>query len=223
LKAVPDPNSRGPWFLKLRPGIIFGGFPLSKELSISISSGGASHPATWVRSTGIVLAGSVLLAVCSHIALPLFFTPVPLTLQTFAVLVLGLLFSPGLAAGTAVAYLAEGALGLPVFASTPALPGIAHLLGPTGGYLISYPVAAALTSFLWRRIGRGTVGAGIAATAGSVVILACGTLWLGSITGAGLEMTLASAVFPFVPGELLKITAAALVASGLRRFRTNNS
>ena len=202
---------------------MIGGRLLNKELSVSITFGAASKPAAWSRSAGIVLAGSVLLAVCSHIAVPLFFTPVPLTLQTFAVLLLGLLLSPGLAAGTVAAYLAEGALGLPVFAPAPALPGIAHLLGPTGGYLLAYPAAAALTAFLWRRIGRGTFGASVAAAAGSVLILACGALWLGLLSRSGVQTIFTSAVLPFIPGDLLKITAAAVVAGGLRRFRRGNS
>ncbi len=196
---------------------------MGKELSISITSGAASRPAAWVRNTGIVVAGSVLLAICSHIALPLYFTPVPLTLQTFAVLLLGLLLSPRLAAGTLIAYLAEGALGLPVFAPAPALAGLAHLLGPTGGYLMSYPIAAALTAMLWRRIHRGVAGAAFSAAVGSVFILACGALWLNAFTHVGASTVLASAVMPFVPGDLLKITAAALVACGLRRSRLINS
>jgi biotin transport system substrate-specific component len=155
--------------------------------------------------------------------LPLYFTPVPLTLQTFAVLLIGLLFSPQLAAGTVIAYLAEGALGLPVFAPTPALPGLAHLLGPTGGYLLSYPLAAALTAMLWRRFNRGIAGAALSAAAGSVVILACGALWLNAFTHAGASAVLASAVIPFVPGDMLKITAAALVARGLQRSRRSNN
>jgi biotin transport system substrate-specific component len=91
---------------------------LSKELSVSLTSASesAARPAPGLRAAGIVLAGSVFVAVCAHIALPLYFTPVPLTLQPFAVLVLGLVLSPGLAAATLATYLAEGAAGLPVFA-----------------------------------------------------------------------------------------------------------
>jgi len=204
---------------------------LSKELSATTT---ASRPAAWVGNTrllraggivrtgGIVLAGTALLAICSHIALPLYFTPVPLTLQTFAVLLLALLMSPRVAAATMVAYLAEGAMGLPVFAPTPALPGLAHLLGPTGGYLMSYPLVAPLTSLLWRRIQRGAAGAAFSAAAGTVVILTSGALWLNAFTHAGAGVILASAVLPFVPGELLKITAAALVAGGLHRSRLIN-
>jgi biotin transport system substrate-specific component len=196
---------------------------LSKELSLSIESGTASRPAVWVRNVGIVLAGSALLAICSHIALPLYFTPVPLTLQTFAVLLLALLLSPRLAAGTMVGYLAEGALGLPVFAPAPAMPGLAHLLGPTGGYLMSYPMVAALIAFLWSRIHRGVAGAVISAAAGTVVILSCGALWLNAFTHAGASAVLGSAVLPFVPGELLKIAAVALIACGFRRSRLINT
>jgi biotin transport system substrate-specific component len=196
---------------------------LSNELSAPIMTGAASRPAAWVRNVGIVVAGSLLLAICSHIALPLYFTPVPLTLQTFAVLLIGLLLSPRLAAGAVIAYLAEGALGLPVFAPVPAPGGLAHLLGPTGGYLMSYPLAAAITAILWRRVGHGVSGASLSAAAGSGVILACGALWLNLFTHAGAQATLAAAVAPFIPGDLLKIAAAAFIAPGLRRSRVFNT
>ncbi|MGB6720674.1 MAG: biotin transporter BioY, partial [Terracidiphilus sp.] len=104
-----------------------------------------------LRYAGVVLAGSALAAVCAHMAVPLFFTPVPLTVQPFAVLLLGLLLTPRMAAATLAAYLLEGAAGLPVFAPVPAVSGLAHLFGPTGGYLLAYPAAAALVSLLWRR------------------------------------------------------------------------
>ena len=199
---------------------------MSKEsIALPVSASPAS-PATarhdvWLRSTGIVIGGSLLLAVCSHIALPLVFTPVPLTLQTFAVLLLGLLLSPRLAAATTLAYLAEGALGFPVFAPSP-LSGIAHLIGPTGGYLLSYPIAAALTAILWRRVRRGIVHAAFSAAAGSLVILAFGAAWLAALTHAGTQTIMATAVLPFIPGDLLKIATAALVAVGLQRFHRSN-
>ena len=182
----------------------------------------SARPANWLRTVGIVIGGSFLLAVCSHISLPLFFTPVPLTLQTFAVLLLGLMLTPRLAAGTVIAYLVEGGMGLPVFAPGT-LSGIAHLFGPTGGYLMSYPVAAALTAILWRRIGRGITGAAFSAAVGSIVILACGAAWLAALTHASVQTIMASAVLPFLPGDLLKITAAACVASGLQRYHRRNN
>ena len=175
-----------------------------------------------LRGAGVVLAGSALVAVCSHIALPLWFTPVPLTLQPFAVLLLGLLLGPRLAAATLGAYLLEGAAGLPVFAPGLALgTGVAHLLGPTGGYLMSYPAAAALVSWVRRRLSRGFGGAMLSAAAGDAAILLSGFVWLAVWTHAAIGSAFALAVVPFLPGEALKIAAAAGIVSGLDRFRRN--
>src|ERR1700727_1782712 len=114
--------------------------PMQWALNTQETSGTAA-----LRAGGIVLAGTLFVAACAHVSIPLFFTPVPLTLQPFAVLVLGLLLGPRMAFATLAAYLAEGAMGLPVFAPGPTgLSGLAHLFGPTGGYLMAYPVAAAL-------------------------------------------------------------------------------
>jgi biotin transport system substrate-specific component len=204
---------------------------LSEELSVPLTSEAgqagqagqseqAAGPASWLRAAGMVLAGSAFVAVCAHVALPLYFTPVPLTLQTFAVLVLGLVLSPRQAAATLAAYLAEGAMGLPVFAPVPAIPGgMAHLLGPTGGYLLAYPAGAALISLLGRRTSRGFAGAALSAAAGDLVILGCGGLWLAALTHASGQAVLTLGVFPFMPGEALKISAAAAVAAGFKRIR----
>jgi biotin transport system substrate-specific component len=178
---------------------------------------------TWLRSTGTVLAGTAFIAACAHVALPLYFTPVPLTLQTFAVLTLGLLFSPRLAAVTLIAYLGEGALGLPVFAPGVAGSlGVAHLLGPTGGYLLSYPVAATLTSVLWRSSRRRLFSAMVCAAIGGALILGAGALWLGVATHASLQLVITQAILPFLPGDALKIAAAAALATGWRRWRHHN-
>jgi biotin transport system substrate-specific component len=184
-----------------------------------------------LRTAGIVLAGSAFVALCAHVALPLKFTPVPLNLQTFAVLVLGLMLSPRLAAGTLAAYLAEGALGLPVFSPLPAIPGgLAHLLGPTGGYLLAYPAAVAMISWLVRDAGpsrmtgeggfsRSFAAAAGSAAAGTVFILSCGAVWLAVLTHASAQTVLTLGVVPFLPGEALKIAAAAGVTLGYRRLR----
>ena len=172
-----------------------------------------------LRGAGIVLAGSALVAVCAHLAIPLFFTPVPLSMAPFAVLVLGLLLSPRLAAATLAAYLVEGTLGLPVFSPMPAISGLAHLLGPTGGYLLSYPFAAALIAFMVRKSSRGFVPAALSAAAGSLVILLCGALWLAVRTHASVSSTLTLAVVPFLPGDALKVAAAAGIAAGWFRLR----
>lgn len=202
---------------------------MSKAISAQLASVGspAAVPApralVWMRSAGIVLTGSLFAALCAHIALPLYFTPVPLSLAPFAVLVLGLVLSPRLAAATLGAYVLEGALGLPVFAPTPAVPGLAHLLGPTGGYLLAYPLAAALIAYLVRRIssrtGRGFASAFLSAALGSLVILACGALWLAVLTHASLPSVFTLAVLPFLPGDALKVAAAAGLAAGWLRLR----
>jgi biotin transport system substrate-specific component len=179
--------------------------------------------AAWLRSAGIVVAGSAFVAACAHIALPLYFTPVPLTLQPFAVLTLGLLLPPRLAAATLIAYLGEGALGLPVFAPGVAgTMGLAHLLGPTGGYLFSYPFAATLISVLWRSRRRGFLWAVASCAAGNALILCIGALWLGIATHGSFQLAMTQAILPFLPGDALKIAAAAALATGWQRLRHRN-
>jgi biotin transport system substrate-specific component len=195
---------------------------LDKELTVPVQSVAIpAASASLLRKAGIVLAGSAFLAVCAHIALPLYFTPVPLTMQTFAVLALGLMLSPRLAADTMLAYLVEGAVGLPVFAPTPGLSGLAHLIGPTGGYLLAYPLAAALISILWRKSGRSFTAAAVSAALGDLVILSSGVLGLAVFTHTSLRPVLAIGFVPFLPGEALKVAAVAGFALGLRRFRRN--
>jgi len=180
-------------------------------------------------TAAIVLAGSALAAICARVSIPLYFTPVPLSLAPFAVLVLGLLLSPRMAAATFVTYLAEGAIGLPVFApSALATSGLAHLVGPTGGYLLSYPPAAMLISYLWRRTTprkrRGFTAALISAAAGDILILASGALWLAALPHFTARPAITLAVLPFLPGDALKVAAAAAIAVGaLRLSQARNS
>ena len=173
-----------------------------------------------LRTAGVILAGSTFVALSSHVSLPLWFTPVPLTLQPFAVLLLGLLLGPEMAAATLSLYLLEGAAGLPVFA--PGLgfgTGLAHLLGPTGGYLMSYPAAGGLISLLRRKLNRGFWGAVISAAAGNGVILICGMAWFEVWTHGSFRSAFTMAVLPFLPGDALKVIAAAAFAKGLDRIR----
>ena len=187
--------------------------PVTSKIATSAVSNG-------LQTAGVVVVGSAFVALCSHIALPLWFTPVPLTVQPFAVLLLGLLLGPRLAAATLGAYLLEGAAGLPVFAPGFALgAGLAHLLGPTGGYLMSYPAAAALVAWLRRRTWGGFSGAMLSAAAGDILILLCGFAWLAVWTHASARSAFALAVLPFLPGDGLKVVGAAAVATGLNRLR----
>jgi biotin transport system substrate-specific component len=193
---------------------------MHRDLSTPISaSADWTRASGWLRTTGIILSGNALLAVCAHVSVPLWFTPVPLSLQPFAVFLLGLLLSPGLAAATTGTYLLEGAAGLPVFAPTPIfVGGLAHLIGPTGGYLIAYPFAAALISMLWRRTGRGISSALVSGAAGDLAILMCGSLWLAAASHMSIWTAFSLAAVPFLPGDVLKIAAAAGIASTWRRI-----
>ena len=170
----------------------------------------------WKTPTAVVGA-TALVAICAHIAVPLGFTPVPVTMQTFAVLLLGLLFSPGPAFACLALYLMEGALGMPVF--SPHGPGgMAQLLGPSGGYLLSYPFAAALTSLLYRRGARRWVSAIAAAGLASLFILAAGGAWLGLLSHAKFSVLFAQSIAPFLAGDAVKVLAAAACASMLGSF-----
>ena len=201
---------------------------MSKDFSVSLSAAssdapaavGASNPAAAIlRASGIVAGGSLLAALCAHVSIPLLFTPVPLSLAPFAVLLLGLLLTPRMAAATFGAYLLEGAAGLPVFAPVPAVSGVAHLLGPTGGYLLAYPVAAALISFLWRRTGRRYASAVVCAAVGDLVILIGGAIWLAVFTRQPALPVAGAAIVPFLPGDALKVAAAAAMAVGAVALR----
>jgi biotin transport system substrate-specific component len=188
---------------------------VNQNLATSINlTSPRSQVSQGLRITGIVVAGSVFLAVCAHVSIPLWFTPIPLSLQPFGVLLLGLLLRPRLATATLCAYLAEGALGLPVFAPGPL--GIAHLLGPTGGYLLAYPAAALLISFLFRRTGRGFASGLACAAVGDFLILVCGALWLAAGMHLQVSAALSIGALPFLPGDALKIAAAAGIATGYR-------
>ena len=178
----------------------------------------------WVGRPLAIVLGSLLVAVCAHVSIPLWFTPVPVTLQTFAVLLLGLLLSPEIAAGALLLYLGEGAAGLPVFSPQGPL-GLAHLFGPTGGYLLAYPFAAAVTAWLRRRLASawpepsGFAASLAAAATGSFVILVAGAAWLAILTHRSPSVVLTLAVLPFLAGDTVKVAAAAAVAIALRPLR----
>jgi biotin transport system substrate-specific component len=170
----------------------------------------------WSTVITVVLA-TALVAICAHIAMPLGFTPIPITMQTFAVLLLGLLFSPGAAFACLALYLVEGAFGLPVF--SPHGPGgLAQLLGPSGGYLLSYPLAAALASLIYHRGRRRFVDAIAAAGLASILILAAGASWLGLLGHLRFSVVFAQSIAPFLFGDAVKVVAATACVSLLGSF-----
>jgi biotin transport system substrate-specific component len=197
--------------------------PMSEELypPIPVSAFWIAMP-NWLRAAGAVLAGSLLLAITARISVPLWFTPVPLSLQPFGLLLLGLLLTPRVALGATALYLFEGSAGLPVFAPAT-VSGLAHLFGPTGGYLLVLPAAALLISFLRRRTAGGFRGALLSAALGDLTVLAGGALWLVAGGHASLRAAFALGILPFLPGDALKVTAAAAAAVGWQRIRRRAS
>ena len=167
------------------------------------------------RVLGIVVAAGAL-ALSAQLAFPLPGTPVPFTLTPFVVVLSGLLLGPADAAMAMVLYLVAGAAGLPVFAPMGA-PGLARLIGPTGGYLLAYPIAAAVAG----RLGAGRPSLGtrvLAALAGMLVIHLGGLAQLAILTGSLASAALVG-VLPFAAADAVKAVAAALI-SGPRRRRT---
>jgi biotin transport system substrate-specific component len=160
------------------------------------------------RRVGAVVLGTALVAAASQVAIPLPGTPVPMTLQPLAVLIVGGLLGPGLGAASLALYLVLGAAGLPVF--TPVgLPGIARLLGPTGGYLLAYPMAASVVGRL-ATPGGGVARLALATLAGLLLIHVGGLAQLALLTGSVFTAARFGTA-PFLVGDLLKLVFAILL------------
>ena len=161
------------------------------------------------KSILLVVTGSLFLAASAKIQVP--FYPVPMTMQTFVVLFLGFALGSRLGALTVVVYLVEGAAGLPVFAGTPEKGiGIPYMLGPTGGYLVGFVLAAwAVGALAERGWGRSLPRAAMAAMVGLVAVYLPGLAWLAAVVGWS-ERVLALGLMPFLPGEVLKIALLAI-------------
>ncbi len=163
-----------------------------------------------LRNILLIVAGSALLIISAKIKIP--FYPVPLSMQTFVVLMIGMVYGWKLGSATVLLYLVEGAIGLPVFSGTPERGiGIAYMVGPTGGYLLGFLFAAALVGWLAERgWGRNLVSAFGAMLLGNLLIYTLGLLWLGSVVGWD-KPVLAYGLTPFILGDLLKIVVATLL------------
>ena len=180
-------------------------------------------PLDWTRSVALVLGFSLLTALAAQVVVPLPWTPVPLTGQTFAVLLTGALLGSRMGALAMLAYLAEGAAGLPFFRGGA---GGAHYLffSPTAGYLFAFPVAAFVTGYLAERgWDRRLLTAAAAMALGSLVILAGGWAWLTALTGDAAK-AFALGVGWFLVGDLVKIAlAAAALPAGWALLRRTDS
>ena len=182
-------------------------------------------PAWWIEAA-LVVGASCFVALCARVTVPLPFTPVPLTLQNFAVLLVGLALGSRRGFAALALYLAEGAFGLPVFNPT-GLGGIAQLLGPTGGYLMAYPVVAFVSGWIAERGVRSFRRYTVAAALGEVLLFAGGLAWLSVWTHGSWWQAAHFGLYPFVFAEVVKVMAAAALAArwstGATRASDSNS
>ncbi len=163
----------------------------------------------------LVAGFSLLIALSAQVAIPLPFTPVPVTLQTFAVILTGCLLGSGRGFLAALLYLAEGSAGLPFFSGGSA--GLAHLFGPTGGYLVGCVAAAFLAGLLSERgLARAWAGRLAALVVADLTVFVFGVAWLGAFTGFGKAVVLGFT--PFVVGDALKVAVAWGVLEGASLF-----
>lgn len=179
--------------------------------------GVALAPLDVVRQVGLVIGFSLVTALAAQVVIPI--GPIPITGQTFAVLLTGALLGSRLGALAMVAYLVEGSSGLPFFSGGQA--GLLHLMGPTGGYLIAFPAAAYITgAFAEHGWDRRFLTAAAAMAIGSAIIMLSGWAWFSVVMHTSPMLTLYATVIKFIPGDIIKISlAAAVLPSGWKLVR----
>jgi len=168
----------------------------------------------WAKQIAVIVGASAVIAVCARLVLPLPFTPVPLTLANFGVLLVGLSLGSKRGFAAAALYLGWGAMGLPVF-SPAGVGGIAQMLGPTGGYLLAYPVVAFVAGWLSERGAASFARNLLAGVVAELVLFASGIAWLQLMTGSW-QRALAFGLAPFVFAEVMKVMLAAAAARKLQ-------
>ncbi len=167
---------------------------------------------TYYKNIALVLFGTLLLSVSSKIQVP--FWPVPMTMQTFIVFIIGMSYGWKLALSTLIAYLLEGAVGLPVFAKGG---GLLYLIGPTAGYLYGMVIAAGVIGFLAERgCNDSYIKSLISLIIGTVIIFVLGVGFLGSVIG--YDKALAGGLYPFIPSEFFKIGLAVILIPSITRY-----
>ena len=178
-----------------------------------------AKPYALIYDIGCILAGTLFIAWSARVAIPLPFSPVPITGQTLAVLLMAVLLGSRRASLCAVTYLAEGAVGYPVFAQGAA--GVSYLLGPTGGYLFGFVAASYVVGLLAERGWDRQYGMALAAMLiGNVIIYLFGLPWLTVFVG--VERTLALGLLPFIPGDVAKLLVATALLPWGRRLLTHS-
>jgi biotin transport system substrate-specific component len=183
-----------------------------KGLAISLA-----RPQTAVVTKNVVLvvSASLFVALCAQVSVQLPFTPIPLSLVNFAVLAVGLVLGSKRGFAALALYLAEGAVGLPVFAHAG---GFVHLAGPTAGYLLAYPFVAFLAGLLYERTSRTFSRALLAGAVANILLFISGVSWMISVFHLSFAQAITLGLYPFFFGEIVKIMAAAGIAVRFRRF-----
>ena len=183
--------------------------------AVGALTGPQDRPLDVVRQVALVVGASVFVALCAHVTIPLPFTPVPLTVQDFGVLLVGLMLGSKRGFAALALYLAEGATGLPVFSPT-GKGGIAQILGPTGGYLMVYPLVAALAGFIFERGARTFARAAIGGLLAEILLFAGGLSWLYFLTHS-LAKAAYLGLYWFLAASVIKVMFAAAIAGRWRR------
>ena len=165
------------------------------------------------KQAAIVVAASLFVALCARVTVPLPFTPVPLTLQNFGVLAVGLALGSRRGFAALSLYLVEGAFGLPVFSLGA---GIGHILGPTGGFLMAYPLVAFLAGWIYEHSSRRFAWAALASVAAELVLFAGGLSWLAVLTHS-VSLAMKLGLYGFVFAEVIKVLMASAVAARWHR------
>ncbi len=167
-----------------------------------------------------IIVASIIIALSAQLAIQLPFSPVPITGQTFAILLVGAALGSRRGTAAVVTYIGQGLMGLPVFANGGA--GIGHLLGPTGGYLLGFVAMAWIVGKLAERgQDREHARAWLVFLIGEIVLYVCGLTWLSTFVGNQKAITLG--LIPFIPGDILKIILAGQILPTAWRFTKKNS
>ncbi len=175
----------------------------------------------WAEQVAIVVGASLFVALCAKVTLPLPFTPVPLTMENFGVLLVGLALGSRRGFAALLLFLMEGAMGMPVFAQA-GIGGIAQIIGPTGGFLIAYPFVAWLAGWIMERGRKTFARAAVAALLAECVLFAGGIGWLFVLTHS-ISMALRFGLYWFVFAEIIKVLMSSAIVSGWRRMRKAQS
>src|SRR5437870_8076907 len=181
----------------------------------------ADRALTWAQQAALVVVASIFVALCARVTLPLPFTPVPLTMQNFGVLLVGLMLGRERGFAALALYLAEGAAGMPVF--NPTGPGgLAQLFGPTGGFLLVYPFVASLAGWIMERGEKTFARAAAAGVLAEIVLFAGGISWLAMLTHS-FAQAVRFGLYWFVFAEVIKVMSAAGIAAGWYRTHKAHS